>query len=69
MNICNELTLCIHLSEFIETDESKPGFHLWKKVENGKLVTKGVLYQTKNKKRAMILNRCPWCEAELKWGI
>ena len=53
MNICNEHTLCSHLSEFIETDESKPGFHLWKKVENGKLVTKGVLYQTKKKKRAI----------------
>lgn len=68
MNICNEHKLCSHLSEFIEVDESKPGFHLWQKVENGKLVTKGVLYKPKNKKRLLVLNRCPWCEAELKWG-
>jgi len=70
MNVCNEHTLCSHLSEFIEVDERKPGFHLWRQVQDGKIVTKGVLYDSKRKgKRPFALNRCPWCEAELKWGM
>ena len=69
MNVCNEYTLCSYLSEFIEVDEDKPGFHLWREVECGRLITKGVVYKSKGRKRMTILNRCPWCEAELKWGM
>ena len=70
MNTCSEHGLCSNLDEFIETEEGKPGFHVWKKVEGGKLVMKGVFFQPKKSgKRSIMLNRCPWCEAELKWGL
>lgn len=70
MNVCNEHSLCSHLSQFIEVDETKPGFHMWRKVEGGRIVIKGVLYVPKRRgKMPIALNRCPWCEAELKWGM
>lgn len=68
-SVCTQELLCRSMRDFIEHDEEKPGFHIWKKVEGGKLVTKGVMYKARGRKRHIILNRCPWCEAEIKWGI
>lgn len=68
MNICNEKDLCSTMHKYIERDETKQGFHLWRAVESGKVVVKGIMYHQKNA-RPTILNRCPFCEAELKWGI
>ncbi len=70
MDTCNEKSLCRSMAGFIEPHEEKPGFHLWRKVEGGRIVVKGVLYQSRKKDaRPIALNRCPWCEAELKWGM
>ena len=70
MEKCSEKGLCSNLADFIEPREGTPGFHIWQKVEGGKLVMKGVFLQPKkSSKRAIMLNRCPWCEAELKWGL
>ena len=66
MNVCNEHTLCSFLSEYIEVDDSKPGFHLWRKVENSQVVMKGVIYKH-NGKKPILINRCPFCEAKLNW--
>ncbi len=64
---CNDQMLCSTLREFIEHDETKPGFQIWRKVENGAVKTKGVFYQPKDKSRKpVILNRCPFCEADLR---
>ena len=64
---CSQSAFCSTLREFIEHDETKPGFQVWRKVEDGEVKTKGVFYQPKDKnRRRVILNRCPFCEADLR---
>lgn len=66
---CTPDRLCRTMRSLIEHDEGAYGFHLWKKVEGGKLVTKGVLYKSKrNSSRPIALNTCPWCEQRINWG-
>lgn len=64
---CTPESLCAPLYEFVEPDDTKQGFILLRRVEGGKIVTKGVAYRPKGKdKKPFLLNRCPFCEADLR---
>lgn len=63
MNVCNELTLCSHLSARIT--EQGAGFYKMEQVQNSRIVLVGVMYKRKKGERGMLLNICPFCEARL----
>ena len=63
MNVCNELTLCSHLSARIT--EQGAGFYKMEHVQNSRIVLIGVLYKLAKRARGLLLNICPFCEARL----
>ena len=63
MNICNEHTLCSHLSARIT--EQGAGFYKMEQVQNSRIVLIGILYKRSKNDRGMMLNTCPFCESKL----
>ncbi len=63
MNVCNEHTLCSHLSARIT--EQGAGFYKMEQVQNSRIVLIGVLYKRAKSDRGLMLNSCPFCEAKL----
>ena len=63
MNVCNELTLCSHLSARLT--ESGAGFYKMEQVQNSRIVLIGVLYKRSKNDRGLMLNVCPFCESKL----
>ena len=63
MNICNDQTLCSHLSARIS--ESGAGFYKMEQVQNSRTVLIGVLYKRSKNDRGLLLNVCPFCESKL----
>ena len=63
MNICNEHTLCSHLSARIT--EQGAGFYKMEQVQNSRIVLIGVIYKLAKNERGLMLNICPFCESKL----
>lgn len=63
MNVCNEYSLCSHLSARIT--EQGAGFYKMEQVQNSRIVLIGVLYKRSKNDRGLMLNVCPFCEAKL----
>lgn len=63
MNVCNEHTLCSHLSARIT--ETGAGFYKMEQVQNSRIVLIGVLYKRSKAGRGLMLNVCPFCESAL----
>ncbi len=63
MNICNEHTLCSHISERLT--EAGAGFYKLEQVQNSRIVLIGVVYKRSKNDRGLMLNVCPFCKANL----
>lgn len=63
MNVCNNVSLCIHLSNRLT--ESGAGFYKMETVQNSRIVLIGAMYKRSKNDRGLLLNVCPFCEGKL----
>lgn len=63
MNVCNEYSLCSHLSARIT--DCGAGFYKMEQVQNSRIVLIGVMYKRSKNDRGLLLNVCPFCESNL----
>ena len=63
MEKCDDSGLCKHLRQRLV--ESGAGFYKIEQVQRQEVVTIAVLYKTNTKDRGLMLNICPWCEAQI----